>query len=240
LEKPVMDVSKQEELLERIETLERKVLRLRASNLAALAGIAAILVSMIVASRPSDTIATRSLVLEDQWGNTRAKLGLSQDGSPQLAFHDIHGNKLVSVAQTYADSSALTFFDRGEPRIQLSSNSQGMSTLRFLDEGRESQTSLFMARDRSMGVSLVSADQGMFFGLQADGSPGLRIVDATGKEQGRISLSAEDLRRICLNQDAPKRSTVEASTRTGDATDASFDSRSSTAGGATGWRSLSP
>lgn len=234
-----MDVSKHDELLERIERLERKVLRLRASSLAVLAGVALIFVSMLVASRPSDTIATKSLVLQDQWGNVRAKLGLGQDGSPQLAFHDIHGNKLVSLAQTYADSSALTFFDRGEPRIQLSSNSQGMSTLRFLDEGRESQTSLFMGRDRSMGVSLVSADQGMFLGFQADGSPGLRIVDETGKEQGRISLSAEDLRRICLLQNASNRASVDASNRHEDATDASFDSRSTTSGGG-GWRSLAP
>jgi hypothetical protein len=191
-----MDETNRDVLLSRIDALERRALQLKVLNFFSLAGVMALVVVTIATSRPKATLEVQNLLLKDQWGNTRAQLGVGHDGSPHLTFFDQAKNKLVSLAQTYADSSALTFFDRNDPRILLSSNSKGLATLRFLDEARESQTSVFMGRDGSMGVSLVSEDEGMFLGFHSDGSPVLRIVDDTGKERGRISLSADDFARI--------------------------------------------
>ena len=132
-----MEDANRDVLQERLAALEQTVAYQNRVGLVGLFAVLALLSLNYLAMRPSKDLVVDSLELRDRTGTVRSRLALNSDDSPMLSMFDHKGIKLATVGQTFLGSSALTFYDEGEPRIQLGSVSKGVSSLRFMNEANE-------------------------------------------------------------------------------------------------------
>ena len=209
-----MENADRDVLRERLAQLEQTVAYQNRLGLGGLLLVVALLAVTWLATRPSKALVANSLELRDHTGVLRSKLAVNSDGAPVLTMYDHKGVKLLTLGQSLQNSSALTFFDQGDPRVQLTAVSKGISSLRFMDEGNETQSAIYMRPDRGMGISLASADEGLFLGLEPNGKPEFRFVDIDQAKEGRSRLTSEDLERFALpGKRKPTRTLVPSSPR---------------------------
>ena len=183
-------------LEERVAALEESIVRLnRLVMIGLLSGLALLSVNWL-ASRPSKNLVVNSVELRDNTGVVRSRLAMNHDETASLTMFDHKGSKLLTLGQTYKGSSALTLYDGSEPRVQLTSIANGASSLRFLDGANESMSSVFMRPKKGMGISFATSEEGMFFGLNPSGEPGVRSVNIAQVKKGRKKLILENLERF--------------------------------------------
>ena len=96
-------------------------------------------------------------------------------------------------------ASSLDFFDRGQPRIQLTASSDGSALLQMTDDGDENRLALFLRKDGTTGQAFESGKRGFHVGVQPDGMAGLCVVDERGKELDRLGLLPDELQCVRLN-----------------------------------------
>lgn len=136
----------------RVETLERNIRRWRQACMVVALGVATMVTMGQVGNH---TVDTTDLVLRDEGGLVRARLGL-QDGNPGLAFYDKDGRQRVGlfveaegpiftltsegdrtrvVVAERNDAAVVVLRDpEGAPRAALTVQEDGSPTIFLLDE----------------------------------------------------------------------------------------------------------
>ena len=136
-----------------------------------LGGTAAV-VAMFATQRlpaPGSVVQARSFVLQDAQGRVRASLGVTKEGSVQLALQDDQGNPRARMSVLEDGSTGLALVDSsGHPRAALGLLSDGTINLVFADRGGQSRA---------------------VFGLTPGGASSLVLADGKGVTRAGLSVA---------------------------------------------------
>ena len=136
-----------------------------------LGGTAAV-VAMFATQRlpaPGSVVQARSFVLQDAQGRVRATLGVTKEGSVQLALQDDQGNPRARMSVLEDGSTGLALVDSaGHPRAALGLLTDGTINLVFADRGGQSRA---------------------VFGLTPGGASSLVLADGKGVTRAGLSVA---------------------------------------------------
>ncbi len=188
-------------LIERLEVLERQNRWLWRVGVATVVSAIVFLAEGTSLLHPPKIIEAQGFVLKDSSGRVRGQLKTIPGGFPEFALLDDQGNDGVRLSTARDNSSSLDFFDRGQPRIELSASSDGTARLQMTDDDDENRLALFLRNDGTTGQAFESDTRGFHVGVQPDGMAGLCVVDEQGRELDRLGLLPDALRCVRLRQE---------------------------------------
>jgi hypothetical protein len=145
--------------VDRLETRLRRARLLGAASLGAL-----LLLGSLGATGPSDEIRTKSLIVVDRDGKSRAGFTVGPDGTVLLGFLDANRRTRASIFVGDGGAAGLALADAtGKPRVRLDSpgNETGRWGLIVNDPSEKPRAEVVVS---------------------PDGNPSLRLSDGTGKE----------------------------------------------------------
>jgi hypothetical protein len=168
------------------ERLRRRMgLVLAAAGLAVVASAASLVLT--VGGTPSvsaRSVETRELVLRDDAGRVRARLGTTAEGVARLALVDRDGRARLRMSLLADGSPGVTFSDAaGRTRAVLGVLPDQTTSLVIADPAGRTRTVLGYSPDES--VTLVFADREgttrAALGVEANGAAGLTLVEDAGR-----------------------------------------------------------
>lgn len=170
-----------------IDLLERSQRRIRL--FAAAMSVVTILLAgetLRLASGHARTIEAEQFVVKDSAGKVRARLGVREDGLPELVLLDRRGAVQVALHIYSDDAAALAFIDRDQTRVQLDSSGNGSASLRFADKSGQGRSTLFLSPDGTSGLNIEHNQASVLVGVKPGEHSGLLVTDARGREAGRV------------------------------------------------------
>ena len=191
---------------------KRKVVLFKRLGIIAAFGVVAVALAASSLLRPVRDLDVKRLTFHDDFGKVRMLLSVAEDGVPRVQMFDEKGRKLVTLGESHAHSAALTIYQGGEPRLQLSTLSAGPTALKFLNSRSESETSMYLLPDDSTGVTMLHHGRRLAFGFQPDGTPALRLLDEGGQETGYLALTPMAIERLGANVKSAESSDVKPAT----------------------------
>ena len=191
-----MEMSERDDMMTRLARLERENNRLKGWGIAAIAGLLTFWsVTGGLARAPRELKAER-FVVQDSTGRQRARLGLTRDGSTELALFD-QGRYQLAARGNRDGLTSFDLFDRGNDRVTLSVGPLGNTSLAFIGPDRRASSGLYLEPGGSMGLEFRQVGQGLLLGIDPDGSAQLMLSDKDGRDLGGlVSTPAGTLRSI--------------------------------------------
>lgn len=176
-----MDTARFEILAERVDRLEHQNLWLKRFGAFMLIGMGALVVGSARAGRPAERVEAEQFVVKDARGQSRASLGVNEDGQPLLTMFDEEGREQIELGMTFDQGSSLVFRNRGRTKLALTSSSQGHLGLNLYDSDAAVAAGIYLQPDRESGLVMNRGAGGMHLSVDREGSAQLRIADTEGK-----------------------------------------------------------
>jgi hypothetical protein len=148
---------------------------------------------------PTASLKVRELLLVDEAGRTRARLGIT-DGMPGLTFHTEDGSGRLKVGFVSATDTGLTAFDkRGAQRAELRCRDGGTSSLVFTNSTGANGIRL-LALDGGHAALELTHTMGGSAELRAisEGQPDLTLSDAQGRLRASLGVNTSGLSCLTL------------------------------------------
>lgn len=188
-----METTNLEAVVQRLETLERE----RRQMLWVVAGGFLAIMAVVCAGTDllsrSRELRAEKFVVTDPQGRVRVELGTDRDGSPTLAFRDPNGRNHVTLVGRSGGDGTLSFYDKGQVRMEMAASPGGRASVDLYDRGGRSQAGLYLWGDSTAGVSLWNGDEAVELAAQPDGLAGLTISDAAGRVHGKLGALPSDV-----------------------------------------------
>ncbi|MEK7477436.1 MAG: hypothetical protein AAB152_17580 [Candidatus Coatesbacteria bacterium] len=185
----------------RLEALQRRVDKLETENrrwgiIAALVIAGMSLGVFIVgrASRPVDSVRTRSILLADKDGVVRASLGLGEGDQPVLAFMDRSQRVRLTVGLTPAEQPQMTLAGTNEKsRIRFLLPTDNTVSIVVADRDGVDRAWLGLDRAGMSGLTLYGPEGRMEAALSTVGGSlaGLSFFGRRGRERAAFGISGE-------------------------------------------------
>jgi hypothetical protein len=163
--------------LERWEREKRQLLCLGVAAVTLCAGLA--LHANGWGHRPKAVEAT-SFVVRDRAGNVRARLGVRNDGSPELLLRDSHGRDQLLLHAFPDDTTAFYLYDRGRVRLALTAAPEGTAAVNLYDTDRMRSAGLYVESNGTAGVAFRDARNHVQLTAKPEDGGGMKLVDSSG------------------------------------------------------------
>lgn len=162
---------------QRLQDLERqnRLIKRVGVFLSFLFGLLLILETDLVRSRP--ILRVRAIEIQDHAGLTRARLGLGEGNRIGLSMKDGRGRELINLGIAQDQSPRLDFHNKGRLQMSLNSDSVGGSRLEIFDRGISPTASFFHIPGEFTGLQFSSPSNCFSMTLSPDGTPSVRHAD---------------------------------------------------------------
>jgi hypothetical protein len=137
-----------------------------------------------------DEVRSRSFVVVDAEGRSRAVLNIHEDG-PELDLYDEKGVSRVRVFVSNRGPAIGLIDENGKSRLSLFASEHG-SGLTLYDEGGKGRVALLSLKDGpALGFTDENGELRLDLSARMD-NPALRVCDATGKTRAVLNLRKGD------------------------------------------------
>jgi hypothetical protein len=208
-----MDKPKIDELVERIERLERENRRWRwGSGLAMTAGLV-VMIGGAQRANDAKVVEAEQFIVRDKDGNERVRLGVGSNGAAGLVLQDKDRKGGIDLVSSSEGRPYLDVWNKTMGHLMLVATPDRMA-VDFLDAKRVGQIALRIEKPSgNQYLSFLMGGKGSLnLGLNEDGSGGLGIFDSAGQRRTEL-WQGRDAGPVLRVFDADGKSVVQIPTR---------------------------